>query len=186
MPRTSSSRAARVPDVAIVVSRYNATVTGALLDGAREAYVARGGDADRLRVVEAPGAYELPALSLAAAATGRYAGVLALGCVIKGETSHDRYISHAVAQGLIGVTLATGVPCAFGVLTVDTPEQALARAGGEHGNKGDEGMHALLDTIEQMSALADGGRGSRMKTRGNAVPDKVVRAGKRRGTQGKR
>jgi len=180
MPRPSPSRVP-APSVAIVVSRYNATVTDALLSGARAAYAERGGrDAD-LCVVDAPGAFELPALCNAAARTGRFAGVLALGCVIKGETSHDRYISHAVAQGLVNVTLNTDVPCALGVLTVDTPEQALERAGGVHGNKGVEAMGALLDTIGQIRALGRSGgdepttRGMDKSGAGRQLPDKAAR-----------
>lgn len=194
MPRTTKSPQA-APSVAIVVSRYNATVTDALLSGARAAYAERGGRAEDLRVVEAPGAFELPALCNAAARTGRFRGVLALGCVIRGETSHDRYISHAVAQGLVNVTLNTDVPCAFGVLTVDTPEQALDRAGGVHGNKGQEAMAALLDTIEQIAALNAGRPGTTI-TRGAAapgfgrkLPDKAARAAPKprtAKTQGKR
>ena len=154
----SSSAGGAAPALAVVVSRYNASVTDRLLSGAKEVYAEAGGDVEMLRVIAAPGAYELPALALAAARTGKFKGVLGLGCLIKGETSHDRYIAEAVAHGLVGVTLATGVPCAFGVLTVDTPEQAEERAGGAHGNKGAEGMAALLDTVIQIDALSGNGR----------------------------
>lgn len=153
---TAAPSASPAPALAVVVSRYNASITDRLLAGAREAYAEAGGDpqAAALHVIPAPGSYELPALALAAARSGRFRGVLAIGCLIKGETSHDRYIADAVAQGLINVTIATGVPCAFGVLTVDTPEQAEDRAGGEHGNKGAEGMSALIDTVREIDALA--------------------------------
>lgn len=140
------------------MSRYNATVTDALLDGAVAAYVERGGKEDDVTVVRAPGAYELPALALAAAQTGRFSGVVALGCLIKGETKHDQYIAQAVANGLVDVTMRTGVPCAFGVLTTETPEQALARSGGKKGNKGREAMEAVLETIDAMREL-EGGAG---------------------------
>jgi len=142
--------------VAVVVSRYNATVTDALLVGALAVFDARTSPKSRIEVIDAPGSFELPALCLAAARVGRFDGLVALGCLIKGETSHDRHIADAVANGLIGVTLATGIPVAFGVLTTDTPEQALARAGGDHGNKGADAMTALLDTI---TAARDIGRG---------------------------
>lgn len=163
-----------------MVSRYNASVTDRLLAGAREVYVEAGGNPDSLRVIAAPGSYELPALALAAAKTGKFRGVLGLGCLIKGETSHDRYIAEAVAHGLIGVTLTTGVPCAFGVLTVDTPEQAEDRAGGSHGNKGAEGMAALLDTVQQIDALNARSSGGGAPGFGRAMPDKTKtkRAGK--------
>lgn len=143
------------PRIAIVVSRYNASVTDRLRDGALSQYAQRFPRTTEPGVVliDAPGAFELPALALGAALTGRFEGVVALGCLIKGETSHDRYIAQAVAQGLVQVTIATGVPVAFGVLTVDTPQQARERAGGKHGNKGQEAMSALLDTIDQLRIL---------------------------------
>lgn len=131
--------------VAIVASRYNTSVTGPMLRAAVELCAQRtGAEPD---IFLAPGAYELPALALVAAATGRYEGVCALGCLIRGETRHDRYIAGAVAHGLVGVTLGTGVPVAFGVLTVDNAKQARARSGGRKGNKGAEAMSALLDAI---------------------------------------
>jgi 6,7-dimethyl-8-ribityllumazine synthase len=142
--------------VAVVVSRYNGSITGKLLEGARSEYLARGGREPGLAVFEAPGAYELPALALVAAQTGRYRGVVALGCLIKGETRHDRYIAEAVAGGLMDVMLRTGVPVAFGVLTVDTPRQARARSGGERGNKGAEAMAAVLETIATGEAISAG------------------------------
>ncbi len=142
-----------VPPIAIVVSRYNGGVTSRLLEGAQEAYARRGGDAAHLGVIEAPGAFELVALSLAAARGGVWAGVLAIGCIVRGETSHDRVLADAVAGGLVDVTVATGVPVSFGVLTVDNNDQALARAGGGQGNKGEEGMEALLDTLSAMDAI---------------------------------
>jgi 6,7-dimethyl-8-ribityllumazine synthase len=142
------------PRVCIVVSRYNTAVTHAMRDAAVSAYHARFPAADNafLGIVEAPGAYELTALSAAAIESGAYEGVVALGCVIRGETDHDRYISQAVATGLTTLTLQTGVPVAFGVITANTPEQATARAGGpdgkQSGNKGTEAMDALLDTLD--------------------------------------
>src|ERR1051326_5535806 len=116
--RSNSSRGsganAPAPAVAVIVSRYNGSISDRLLAGAKDAYAEWGGDAAVLAVIPAPGSYELPALSLAAARTGRFAGVVALGCLIKGETRHDEYIAHAVAGGLVDVTVATGVPVAFG------------------------------------------------------------------------
>lgn len=186
-PRRRARAAA--PTVAVVVSRYNASVTDALLEGALAAYAARGGRRDDVRVVPAPGSYELPALALAAARTGRFAGVVALGCLIKGETSHDRHIAAAVASGLVQVTIATGVPATFGVLTVDTPAQAAARSGGSKGNKGADAMHALLDVIAEVEHLHE--RNARRSApakgapgfAGRRLPDKAARtpASARRG-----
>lgn len=183
------SRGTIQPPVAIVTSRYNASITDAMRDGAIEAYVKAGGKYEELALIPAPGAFELPALSLAAAKAGRFAGVVALGCVIKGETSHDVYIAQAVSQGLVQVTISTGIPVAFGVLTVDTPQQARDRAGGSMGNKGHEAMTALLDTIAAMQSLraprvgVAPGRLAKAEPASGARPDK---ARPRRGGGGRR
>ena len=177
MPRTRPKPSAAPPTVAIVLSRYNASITDRLLDGALAEYERRGGDRGRAVVLEAPGAYELPAIALAAARSGRFQGIAALGCLIKGETRHDQYIAGAVAHGLVGVTLATGIPVAFGVLTVDTPEQAHARAGGPEGNKGADAMAAVLDTLAVTATLAAPARhaaGARARLNGNPR-DKAAR-----------
>jgi 6,7-dimethyl-8-ribityllumazine synthase len=144
----------KVPNLAVVVSRYNDAITAALRAGAADAYQAAGGDPARLAFIDAPGAWELTALCAAAARCGLYDGVVALGCVIAGQTRHDRYINEAVAEGLTSVTLETGVPVAFGLLTVESEEQARARAGGDHGNKGTDAMVALLATIDALDAIA--------------------------------
>ncbi len=162
--------------VAVVVSRYNGSITGKLLDGALAAYRDAGGDPAAVIVVDAPGAYELVALSNAAARTGRFAGVVALGCIIRGDTDHDRYIAGAVASGLAEVTVATGVPVAFGVLTVNTVRQARERAGGVHGNKGAEAMGALLSTIGAIRSLERGAAESGVG--GAALPDKAAGNGR--------
>jgi 6,7-dimethyl-8-ribityllumazine synthase len=140
--------------VAVIVSRYNASITDKLLEGARNTFQVHG-PGGRLEVIPAPGAFELPALALAAAQSNRFDGIAALGCLIRGETTHDRVIADAVAHGLVQVTIATGIPVTFGVLTADTPEQALARAGGSQGNKGADAMTALLETIAAIRLLSD-------------------------------
>lgn len=144
-----------LPPIAVVVSRYNASITDALAAGAIAEYTARGGRADAVHVFDAPGSYELPVLARAAATSGAYRGVVALGCLIRGETRHDRYIADAVAHGLIQVSVQTGVPCTFGVLTVDSGKQAKARAGGAKGNKGSDAMSAVLDTIAAIDAVRE-------------------------------
>ncbi|KAA0212329.1 MAG: 6,7-dimethyl-8-ribityllumazine synthase [Leptolyngbya sp. PLA3] len=145
----------QLPPVAIVVSRYNATITNALLEGARSTYLGGGGSADRLGVIEAPGAFELPVLANALAQSGMYRGVVALGCVIKGETRHDEFIAGAIAHAIADISIRTGVPVAFGVLTTDNAEQARARAGGDKGNKGAEAMVALLETLDALKDIGD-------------------------------
>jgi len=141
------------PRVAIVVSRYNDSITGPMREGAMRAFASSGGRSEDLVVIEAPGAFELPAISAAAATTGRFDAIVALGCVIRGETSHDRHIASAVADGLTRISVETGIPVAFGVLTVDTVEQARARAGGAKGNKGEEAMHAALGAAQAIHRL---------------------------------
>ncbi|MBS0186643.1 MAG: 6,7-dimethyl-8-ribityllumazine synthase [Planctomycetes bacterium] len=162
------------PRVAVVVSRYNATVTDRLCLGAIEAAVRRTGRTPE--VFDAPGAFELPVLCDAAARTGRFAGVVALGCLIRGETIHDRVIADSVARAIQESMIKTGVPIAFGVLTVENSAQAEARAGGEHGNKGEEAVEALLDTIETLRAVRDG-RESRIA---RSLPDKLRRGSGRK------
>ncbi len=136
--------------VAVVVSRYHSHVTQRLLDGALAAARARGVEVD---VVPAPGAFELGVLSLEAARTGRYVGVAALGCVIRGDTTHYDYVCTASADGVLHAALETGVPVAFGVVTTETPEQAFARAGGTAGNKGAEAVETALDTAAALAAI---------------------------------
>ncbi|HYD01835.1 MAG TPA: 6,7-dimethyl-8-ribityllumazine synthase [Phycisphaerales bacterium] len=151
---TSSGAGAPAPRIAVVVSRYNWTVTGKLLEGARKAFASATGspllDTD---IYFAPGAFEVVALSNAAAESRVFDGVVALGCIIKGETSHDEVLGHAVTQALANIPLVTGVPVTLGVLTVNTPKQAAARAGGRHGNKGAEAMGALLATLAEMKRI---------------------------------
>lgn len=129
---------------AIAVSRFNELITSKLLAAATDALV-RHGVADRdIDAAWVPGAFELPLAAQKLAESGRYAGVIALGCVIRGATAHFDYVAGEAAKGLGQVALKTGVPVSFGVLTTDTIEQALERAGTKAGNKGwDAAMTAL-------------------------------------------
>jgi len=123
-----------------VVARFNSGITEKLLEGAREALTKAG--ASGIEVFHVPGAFELPLAAQKLAKS--YAAVIALGAVIRGETPHFDYVCDAAAHGLLQVSLETGTPVAFGVLTTDTLAQAEARAGGEHGNKGyDTAMTAI-------------------------------------------
>lgn len=141
------------PRVAIVVSRYNQWITDALLKGSVEEFVRRFSTENGLTVLEAPGSFEVPTLAHAAAKSGRFDAVVALGCVIKGETTHDHHINTAVSTQICKSSCDTGVPIGFGVLTVQNAEQAEARAGGEQGNKGVEAMAAALDTAAMLASL---------------------------------
>jgi 6,7-dimethyl-8-ribityllumazine synthase len=134
---------------AIVVGRFYADLAERLVAGAREAFAEAGhGDAD-VEVFDVPGAFELPLAASYAAKSRRFAGVACLGAVIRGETDHYDFVCAETARGVMQVGLRTGVPCAFGVLTCATMEQALARAGG---GKRDQGRHAA-EAVLRMAAL---------------------------------
>ena len=139
--------------LAIVVSRFNRAVTERLLDGAREAVRERGAVLGEDDVFPVPGAFELPLVAARLAQCGRYDGVVCLGAVIRGETPHFDYVCEQAAAGIQRVALESGVPVAFGVLTTDTLEQALARAGGDVGNKGYEAVVTVLDTLAQLDRI---------------------------------
>jgi 6,7-dimethyl-8-ribityllumazine synthase len=142
---------------ALVVARFYDEIADRLVSGAREAFAERGAEADEFIV---PGAFELPLAARLCADTGRYAGVAALGCVIRGETDHYEYVSAEAARGLARVGLETRVPCAFGVLTVDSREQALERSGGGKRHAGWEAAEAVIALAELRRSLGDGARGA--------------------------
>jgi len=144
---------ATVGRVVVVVSRYNEIVTQKLLAGARERLAERGLDESAVDVVWVPGAFELPLAAAAAAVSGRYRAIVALGCVIRGETAHFDYVAGEAARGLQTVALTYRIPVGFGVLTTETFEQAVDRAGGEAGNKGYEAADAALRMVEALGSL---------------------------------
>jgi len=127
---------------AIVVGRFYAELADRLVEGARAELEDAG--AERVEVFDVPGAYELPLGASYAARSGRYSGVVCLGAVIRGETDHYDYVCAEAARGIQEVQLRTGVPCGFGVLTVDTMEQALARSGGDKRDTGRDAARAVL------------------------------------------
>jgi 6,7-dimethyl-8-ribityllumazine synthase len=134
--------------VAIVVSRFHEKITSKLLEGAREA-LRRGGIADaNVEVISVPGAFELPVVAEAAAASERYDAIVALGCVIRGETPHFDYVAGEAARGLGNVALAHRIAVGFGVLTTETETQALARV-----DKGAEAVQAALETAAALERL---------------------------------
>jgi 6,7-dimethyl-8-ribityllumazine synthase len=141
--------------VAILVSRYNELVTTKLLDGAlaccREAGIAR----DEVDVVWVPGAFELGAAAAGAAATGAYGCLVAIGAVVRGDTPHFDYVAGEAARGLNAAAVEHHLPVGFGVLTVDTMQQALDRAGGSAGNKGHEAAAAAIETADALAQLRD-------------------------------
>jgi 6,7-dimethyl-8-ribityllumazine synthase len=138
---------------AIVVSRYNDSITSKLLDGALATLVAAGVADDAIDVAWVPGAFELPLVADRLAHCGEYAAVLALGAVIRGETTHDQHINRAVSVGLMEAGTHSGVPVLFGVLTCDSLEQAIHRSGGNVGNKGIECAEAALEMVSLLRQL---------------------------------
>jgi 6,7-dimethyl-8-ribityllumazine synthase len=138
---------------AIVVSRFNHLLCARLLDGAVGELVARGADADALHVAWVPGAFEIPQAARTLAGSGRYDAIVTLGVVIRGGTPHFDYVCSAVTDGVREVVRDTDVPVAFGVLTCDDVAQAMARAGGEHGNKGVEAALAAIEMAHLGKAL---------------------------------
>ena len=133
--------------IAIVATRWNEFIVERLTAGAKDALARHGVDTDNIDIAMAPGAYEVPFVAKKLASTGRYHGVVALGCVIRGATPHFDYVAGEAANGVAAAARETGVPISFGVLTVDTIEQAIERAGTKAGNKGAEAALAVLETI---------------------------------------
>jgi 6,7-dimethyl-8-ribityllumazine synthase len=133
---------------AVVVSRFNETITQRLVEGALDALVRHGVAFDDIDVLWVPGAWELPLAARRAAATERYDGLVALGAVIRGDTPHFDYVAGEASRGLATASAEFDVPIGFGVLTCDTVAQAEARAGGEHGNKGWDAALAALEMVD--------------------------------------
>lgn len=142
--------------VGLVVSRYHTAIVNAMEEAAKATFLGAGGCAEDLLVVDAPGSFELVVISSALAKRPDVDAVVALGCVIRGETSHDRWINSAVSHGLADIAVATGKPVSFGVLTCDNMEQAQARSGGQVGNKGEEAMQAALSAVLAIRGIQEG------------------------------
>jgi 6,7-dimethyl-8-ribityllumazine synthase len=139
-------------EYAICVATFYEGLAERLVKGATEAFAEGGIDAERVHTFEVPGAFELPFAAKACAESGRFAGVACLGVVIRGETSHYDHVCAEAARGIQDVQLRTGVPCAFGVITADTREQAEARAGGD---KRDQGRHAAEAVLRSAALLRE-------------------------------
>ena len=144
---------ARGRKVAVVAARFNDFIVASLLKGAQAAWVRHGGLLEDLLVVRVPGAFELPVAARKLAASGRYDAIVALGCVIRGGTPHFEYVAGECAGGLQRAALETLVPIVFGVLTVETLEQAIERAATGEGDKGGEAMEAALEMASVFAQL---------------------------------
>ena len=150
----------------IVASRFNDFIVKALLEGALDAVRRHGGDAGTVDVVWVPGSYEVPLAAQEMAKTGRYDAVICLGAVIRGSTAHFDYVAGGAANGISAVALQTGVPTIFGVITTETIEQAIERAGTKMGNKGFEAAASAIEMADLMPRIKQGAAGS-PKTTGN-------------------
>jgi 6,7-dimethyl-8-ribityllumazine synthase len=139
--------------VCIVASRFNSLVVEPLIAGARDALVRHGLGDDQITLVRVPGAWEIPWAVAQVAQQKRADAVIALGAVIRGSTPHFDYVAGEVAKGVAQVSLATGIPTTFGVLTTDTMDQAVERAGGKAGNKGAEAAVSALELLSLRAAL---------------------------------
>jgi 6,7-dimethyl-8-ribityllumazine synthase len=143
--------------IAIVVARFNDLITKRLLDGAMNTLLRHGGSDENITVVHVPGSFEIPLIADRLAKSGKFAAVICLGAVIQGQTTHHDYINHQVAAGLREASQQSGIPVTFGVLTCQTMEQAIDRAGGKIGNKGNEAALAAIEIISTLKKLAEEG-----------------------------
>lgn len=139
--------------IAIVIARFNETITRSLLQGAIECAERSGISKENLTIVWVPGAFEIPVMTKRLAASKKFDAVITIGAVIRGGTSHFDYVAGPCASGVSQVAIETGVPCIFGVLTLDTIEQGLQRAGTTHGNKGFEAMQAAIEMCSLFSQI---------------------------------
>ena len=144
---------ARGRKIAIIAARFNDFIVTSLLRGATGAWLERGGAAADLAVVRVPGAFELPVVARKLAGSGRYDALVALGCVIRGDTPHFDFVAGECASGIARLSLETGVPVILGVLTTETMEQAIDRAGGKMGNKGVEAAAAAVEMADLLGQL---------------------------------
>ncbi|GAC1342560.1 MAG: 6,7-dimethyl-8-ribityllumazine synthase [Candidatus Dormibacteria bacterium] len=137
----------------IVIARFNDVVAQRLLEGAVDSFVRHGGDPDAVTVAWVPGSFEIPVAAQELAASGTVDAVVCLGVVIRGETPHFDFVAGEAARGTAAIFPATGVPASFGVLTVETLEQAFDRAGGKHGNKGADAALAAVETVRLLRSM---------------------------------
>ncbi|HEV8696024.1 MAG TPA: 6,7-dimethyl-8-ribityllumazine synthase [Lysobacter sp.] len=147
-------RASQGARFAIIASRWNPRITDALVAGARRTFADHGVAEDAIDVVRVPGAWELPLVAARLAGNGAHAAIVALGCVVRGDTRHYEQVADGCSNGLMRVALDHGIPVANGVLAVDRFEDAEARAGGSHGNKGEEAALVVLEMAQLLEQLA--------------------------------
>jgi 6,7-dimethyl-8-ribityllumazine synthase len=156
MTRFEGDYSAPAGRFAIVVARFNETVTRALLAGCVDSFVRHGVAEEHLDVAWVPGSFEIPIVARRLAETGNYVAVITLGCVIRGETSHYDHVAGQAASGVMQAGMATGVPVIFGVLTTENVEQALNRSGLKGGNKGGEAAMVAIEMVNLMTQIGGG------------------------------
>ena len=139
--------------MAVIVARFNEVVTRQLLTGAVDTLTRHGVNDDEISVAWVPGAFELPVVAKSMAKTGRYDSIICLGAVIRGETGHYEHVAGEAAKGIAGASVSTGIPVIFGVLTTETVEQAINRAGGKQGNNGYSAAVAAIEMANLVRAL---------------------------------
>ncbi len=137
----------------IVVSRFNSFIVDRLLEGALDTLVRHGADREQVTIVKVPGAFEIPLVTKKMTNSGKYDGVICLGAVIRGGTPHFEYVCSEMTKGIAMASLDSGLPVAFGVLTTDTIEQAIERAGTKAGNKGVEAAMSAIEMVNLLGAL---------------------------------
>ena len=140
--------------LAVVAGRFNDFITNRLVEGAIDAIRRTGGNSDSTVVVKVPGAFELPLAAKKLATSKKYDAVICLGAVIRGSTPHFEFVSNLMSRGISNVMTETGVPISFGVITADSLEQAIERAGSKHGNKGSEAVLSAIEMANVMKGLA--------------------------------
>ena len=143
----------RSKKVAIISARFNHFITDRLVEGAKDTYARLGGEVEDLDLILVPGAFEIPFALERALASGKYDAVCCLGAVIRGATPHFDYVSAEATKGIANITLKHGKPVSFGVLTVDSIEQAIERAGTKAGNKGGEAMAGLIEMMNLFDVM---------------------------------
>jgi len=139
--------------IGIIVSRYNSIITERLLEGALDALKRTGASLEQITVIRVPGSFEIPSIAQKVAKSGKMDALICLGAVIKGETSHNHYISAEVIKGLAQVSIATEIPIGLGIITADSLEQAIERAGSKHGNKGYEAAMSVIEMANLVKEL---------------------------------
>ena len=154
MPKTIEGKLdAKGLRVGLLVSRFNSFVSDRLVEGAIDALLRHGGEKEDVSIVRVPGAFEIPPAAKQMAESGRYDAIVCLGAVIRGATPHFEYVSAEVSKGVASVSIDSGIPVAFGVLTTDTIEQAIERAGSKAGNKGFDAAMAAVEMANLYKVL---------------------------------